>query len=176
MPEQYNTAIIAKVEHEIKTILDGDNLKHALDFINHMTAIGMTLEMDYHPTFTYLGEWVCLLVYPKDGTNPSYFGICSWPGELDVMENVSFPIDENLKNFAKANVKKCFHCGGCEGSDYPGPLKKMVFGKEYDDVCCNAFHFFNSSNEEMENAKKLMELLKHIIADTKQSTKDVHRK
>ena len=170
MSKQKERETIAKVENEIKSILDGDNLKHALDFIAHMTEIGMTLEMDYHPTFKYMGEWVCLLVIiPKNNDQSSMFGICSWPGELDVVESKHFPINDALKDFAHANVKICFNCGGCKDSDYPGPLVKTVFGKEYNNVCCNAFHFFNSNDEEMENAKKLMELLKHNIADKKEN-------
>ncbi|MCL2407347.1 MAG: hypothetical protein FWC95_05405 [Defluviitaleaceae bacterium] len=164
---QTDNGIIDKVKNEIEKILDGDNLKYALDFISYMTEIGMVLEMDYHPTFTYRGEWVCLLVYPKAGTEPPYFGICSWPGELDVIESNNFLIEENLKIYAQENVKICFNCGGCKESNYPGPLTKNIFGKKYDNVCCNAFHFFNLDCEEIENAKKLMELLKHIIEDMK---------
>jgi len=167
MLEQNEKAIVTKVENEIRNTLDGENLKHALDFIAFMTKIGMTLEMDYHPTFKYMDEWVCLLVYSKDDINPPMFCICSWPGELDVIENENFPVDETLKDFARTNVKRCINCGGCKTSNYPGPLLKIVFGKEYDNVCCNAFHFYNPDDEEMKNAKKLMELLKHIIADSK---------
>ena len=142
MSKQNDSKIINKVKNEIEKTLDGDNLKHALDFIAHMTDIGMTLEMDYHPTFTYMGEWVCLF----DAVDNNFM-ICSWSGELDVTESANYPVDENLKEFARGFVKKCFNCGGCGDSDSPGSMVRNIFGQEHDNVCCNIFHFWNPNKK-----------------------------
>jgi len=151
---------IKTIEEKLKNSLSGDNLDNSLDFIAHMTKIGMTPKMEHHPTFYYMDEWICLF----DAVDNNFM-ICSWPGNLDVTENEKFPVDENLKEFAQGFVKKCFNCGGCGDSDSPGPMVKNIFGQEHDNVCCNIFHFWNPDEKQLENGKILMELLTHIIDD-----------
>jgi hypothetical protein len=48
-----------------------------------------------------------------------------------------------------------------------GGGRRTVFGKEFENVCCNVFQLANPNNEEQEKIKKLMELQKHIIAESK---------
>jgi len=164
MSEINNINIIAKIEDNIKAALDGDNKKNALDFVAHLMGTGMTPEITSHPMFKYMDEFACLIVLIEKNEN-SPFGMwfaCCW-GNYDVYEHDNFPVDEGLKEFAQANVKKCFNCGGC---DTPKGCK-MIFGKEYDGVCCNVFHFDSPNSKVLENAKTLMELQKYIIADAK---------
>ena len=148
------------IEDKLKNSLSGDNLNNALDFIAHMTKIGMTLKIKGHPTFYYMDKWICL--FDAIGDN---FMICAWSGELDVTESANYSVNENLKEFARGFVKKCFNCRGCSDSDNPGPMIRDVFGQKHDEVCCNIFHFWNPNKNQIENGKILMELLTHIIKD-----------
>ena len=148
------------IEEKLKNSLSGDNLENALDFMAHMTKIGMTPKMEHHPTFYYKDEWICLFDAIDDNLM-----ICSWPGTLDVTESANYLVDENVKAFAQGFVKKCFHCGGCGDSGSPGPMVRNIFGQAYDNVCCNIFHFWNPDGKQLENGKILMELLTHIIDD-----------
>ena len=149
---------IAQVEEKLKNGLSGDALDNALDFVAHMIKIGMTIEMETHPTLYYKGKWVGLF----DAWDNNFM-VCAWPGHLDVTENENFPVNENLKEFARGYVKKCFNCGGCGDSEAPGPVVMAVFGQEYDNVCCNVFHFWNADKQQLENGKVLMELLLRLI-------------
>jgi len=163
MSEQISKDAIIQIETDLSNILSKENLKHAMDFITHMTELGIApkkMEHPYHYIFHHKDIFACLVVCWKDDNGDNLM-FCCWPGELDVSENDKFPISESLKEFARANVKKCFKCGGCEVE----PSVRMVFGEEHDNVCCNVFHFWNPNSETVENAKTLMGLLKHIIND-----------
>jgi hypothetical protein len=153
--------MIAKINDDLKNILGDDNLEIAMDFITHLLEIGITpepMEHPYHYISHYKGKFVSLVVCWKDDNGDNLM-FCCWTGDLDVTENDKFPVSEDLKEFARANVKKCFKCGGCETE----PTTRIVFGVEYDNVCCNVFHFWNPNNETLKNAKDLMSLLKCVI-------------
>ena len=112
------------IEEKLENGLSGNALDNALNFVSHLTKLGMTADIEAHPTFYYKGEWLLLL----DAWDNNFM-ICSWSGELDVIENANFPVDENLKEFARGYVKKCFNCGGCGDSENPGPMVRTVFGQ-----------------------------------------------
>jgi len=163
MPERINKEMITRIETDLGNILSTENLRYAMNFITYMIDLGIEpkkMEHSYHYIFHHKGVFVCLVVCWKDDNGDNLM-FCCWPGELDVNENDKFLISESVKAFARANVKKCFKCGGCEIK----PSARKVFDEEHDNVCCNVFHFWKPSNETIENAKILMELLKHNIDD-----------
>lgn len=165
MSKQSSKDVITKIEDDLKNVLSDEKLKYAMDFITHLTEIGNTtvpIEYPFHYASHYKDVLTCLVVCWKDENADHYnLAFCCWPGELDVIENDNFPVDERLKEFARANVKYCFKCGGCEIE----PSVRMVFGEKHDNVCSQVFHFWQLNNETVENAKILMELLKYIIDD-----------
>lgn len=172
MSEENNIEVFAKIEEDTRNSLSGDMLGNALDLLAYLKESGRTwmYHSAIHPEFYYMGELTCLLAYSKFyeklgqyDQSPSW-NICCWQHENDIYELDSFPVDESVKEFAWAKVWKCFNCGGC---DNPGGGCRRIFGKEYDGVCCNVFQFVNPDNEELEKIKKLMELQKRIIADSK---------
>ncbi|MCL2547266.1 MAG: hypothetical protein FWE06_08790 [Oscillospiraceae bacterium] len=163
MSENNHKDTITKINDDLKNILSDENLNTAMDFVTHLLEIGITPESTEHPFHyisSYRGKFFCLVVCWNDDNGDNLM-FCCWPGELDVIESDKFPISENLKGFARGNVKKCFKCGGCEIE----PTVRMVFGEEHDNVCCNVFHFWKPNSETLENAKSLMSLLKHVIDD-----------
>ena len=183
MSEQNNADVFAKIEEDARNNLSGDKLRNALDFLAYLRDSGRTWTFsDYHPEFCYMGEMTCLIAYFKsildEATirrieeagnryvyNPSpRWNICCWQHKDDICELDSFPVDEGLKKFARANVWKCIYCGGC---DAPGGGRRTVFGKEFDNAYCNVFQFVDPDNKTLEYIQQLMELEKHIIADSK---------
>jgi len=187
MSEQNCAAVFAKIEEETQTYLKGDNLKNALDLLAYLKESGRTwILSEYHPEFYYMGELTCLIAYsksPLDETTLSHirrkiedagnryvyypsgsWNICCWQHEDDIYELDSFPVDEDVKEYARTNVWKCINCGGCGN---PGGGRRTVFGKEFDNACCNVFQLANPNEKEIEYIKKLMELQKHIIAYSK---------
>ena len=160
MSEQNHEAVFAKIEEGTKKSLSGDRLVNALDFITYLKNGGRTWDFEWHPEFYYLDELTCLISFQEAGWN-----ICCWQHEDDIYELDDFPVDESVKEFARAKVWKCISCGGC---DVPGGGRRTIFGEKHDSgVCCNVFQFINPGGEELEKIKKLMELQKHIIADRK---------
>ena len=182
-----NADVFAKIEEETGTYLKGDNLRIAMDLLVYLKESGRTWIMsEYHPEFYYMGELTCLIAYAKTdydeatlakirqqieeaGNRYVYYpssswNLCCWQHDDDIYELDSFPVDEGLKDFARENVWKCIRCDGCSA---PGGGRRTVFGKEFDNACCNVFQFANPDDEMLVYIKKLMELEKHIIADAK---------
>ena len=163
MSKQVSKEMIATIETDLSNILSKENLTQAMDFITYMVELGIApekMEHPYHYIFRHKDVFVCLVVCWKDDNGDNLM-FCCWPGDLDVSEDDKFTVSEKCKEFARANVKKCFKCGGCETE----PSVRMVFGEKYDNVCCNIFHFWKPDREAIENVKMLMDLLKHIIDD-----------
>jgi len=158
MSEENNTDVFAKIEEKIRDSQSGDNLKNALGLVAYLRESGRTCKFGAHPEFYYMGEFTCLIVCEE-------FLVCCWEGECDLYEPDGFPVDDSLKEFARANVVKCFGCGGCDGL---GPVRRTVFGKEYDGACCNIFHFHSPDGETLEKIIKLMELQKYMTANSKE--------
>jgi hypothetical protein len=190
MSEKNNAEVFAEIEEETKNFLSGEKLKNALDLLSYLKESGRTwvFPTDGHPEFYYMNELTCLLAYSnygeedlsairrsieeagnrfEDVASPCWT-ICCWQHGDDIYELESFPVDEGVKEFAQLNVWKCIYCGGC---DAPGGRHRAVFGKEYENACCNVFQFGNPDSEDLKNIKKLMELQKHIIANSKNKSK-----
>jgi 7-cyano-7-deazaguanine synthase in queuosine biosynthesis len=64
-----------------------------------------------------------------------------------------------------ATLDICDNCGGCGN---PSGSHKTIFGTEFDNVCITTFRFDNPNAEEIECAKKLIEIrIKDIMIKKK---------
>ena len=192
MIDDNNADVFAKITEEAKTYLSGENLENALDLLVYLKDSGRTwILSEYHPEFFYMGELTCLIAYlksPMDGETyeamrrqieeagnrfvydpSSSWNICCWQNADDIYEPIEFPVSEDLKQYARANVWRCIGCHtGDDGCPTPGGSRRTVFGREFQNACCNVFQLSNPDKNEMEHIKTLMELQKHIIAERKQ--------
>jgi len=143
-----------KIEVVINDVLKGDAQKNALDFAqylksNEMVANGAEVSNNGTP--------VCYIHIDGSDEKPGPWTI--WTEGDYTQEHKDVLLDEHMKKIAWANVNICGDCGaGC------GPEKrKVIFGKEFDNVC-NAIMAFNNPNAEtLECVKKLIEMRKNII-------------
>ena len=150
---------IKTIEEKLNETLSGDLLKNTLDFVAFLKDCGMTYDNDNR--FFYMGAYTYILIFFKDANNPEgILCICDCP----IREHESFPIDESVKEYVWANVKKCKNCG-CD--DKMRGATKAIFGKEFDNLCSSEVTFINPDTESFEKIKTLMELWKYIIADSK---------
>jgi hypothetical protein len=193
MQEQHITDDFIKIEEEAKTYLKGDNLRISLDLFVYLKESGRTWVLsEHHPEFYFMGDLTCLIAYMKSALDEatvekmqrmiedagnrwvydpsSSWNICCWQHDDDIYEPDGLAVDEDLKEVTKANGCKCIRCGGCGA---PGGIRRTVFGKEFDNACCNVFQFANPDNEMLDYIKKLMELQKHIIAERKNANKEL---
>jgi len=189
MTEQNNADVFAKIVEETETYLNGNNLRIALDLLAYLRESGRTWVLsEYHPEFYYMGEMTCLIAYDKGEFDLNAFrekiesagnrfvydpssnwNLCCWQHEDDIYELDSFPVDEDVKEYARANVWKCIRCHTDGGCNTFGGGRRTVFGKEFDNACCNVFQLANPDEKELGYIKKLMELEKHIIANSKKN-------
>ena len=138
------------LEDEIKRKLSGDMQKNALDLVSFLRSMGMTNHAEHTSAFEYNGEWVCILVINDGGwmlfDNPL-------TSKFD-----DFPVCERLKEFAWAHVNVCTSCGGSSGCGSQPGRTKIVFGKEFDNVCTSEVAFFDPGAGTLENVKQMIEI------------------
>ena len=144
-----------KIGDVFNEVLTGDVLKNALDFTEFL-SVHEIIQADQH-AMHYRGKCVCYL----DTRNEHHSWIVWTEGDYS-SEQEAFPIDERTKEIAWANVMKC---GNCDGVDCSPGKTKMIFGKEFENIC-NAdkvnmtFMFTNPDNETLECVKKLIMMRK----------------
>jgi len=150
------------IEDNMKEVLGGELLKNALDFVVYMKENGMTVSGN---RFYYKGELTCIPIWKKDVNNPDgEWILCHCP----INEHKGFPLDESVKEYVQASVSKCRNCG-CDHEERGAT--KMIFGKEFDNLCSSEIAFINPDAAAVEKIKILMELWKYkldnIISDSK---------
>jgi len=149
-----------KIEEVFKEVLIGGALKNALDFAEFLSANGI-IQADEH-SMHYKGKCVCYL----DTRSERHSWIIWTEGDYS-SQHEGFSIDERTKEIAWANVMKC---GNCDGVDCKPGKTKVIFGKEFANIC-NAdnvnmtFKFTNPDAETLECVKKLVLMRKYIITN-----------
>jgi len=140
------------IESNLKENLSGDALTNALDFVTYLKNMGMTA--DDGARFCYKDELMCIIIAFKNDTSSGWF-ICDCP----FREHDGFTIDESIKSFVQANIQKCKgdSCG-CDHGERGAT--KMIFGKEYDNLCSSEIMFYNPDAEALKKIKVLMEFWK----------------
>ena len=115
-------------------------MKNALNLLAYLKESGRTWVLsEYHPEFYYMDKLTCLISYMKFPMDEaavnamrqtieaagnrfvydpsSNWNICCWQHDDDIYELDSFPVGEDVKEYARANVWKCIGChigdGGC---------------------------------------------------------------
>jgi len=140
-----------QIEKTINDVLSGDVLKNALDFVEYLKANGMVAGGE-HGAVNYQGKPVCYMHLDDTTERPGPWTI--WTEGDYSSEHKDVPIDENMKKIAWANVNTCASCG-CDCS--PGK-RKVIFGKEFDNVCGAVMAFYMPNAETLECVKKLLEM------------------
>ncbi|MCL2364393.1 MAG: hypothetical protein FWC71_07010 [Defluviitaleaceae bacterium] len=143
-----------RIENELMAALNGDNLKNAMDFIAYMKASGMTPHAEHYSAFEYEGKWVCIIIIMDIDGAPGWVVFDNPLTKLD-----DFPLDEqfaHLKDFAWASAHVCGKCG-C-GSQ-PGQ-KKLIFGKEFDNICTSEAAFWNPDAAAVKNMISMIDIWK----------------
>jgi hypothetical protein len=187
---RFDLEVFGKIEEETRTYLDGEKLKVALNLLAYLKESGRTWALsEYHPEFFYMGELTCLFAFMKsklddasqeamrrkiEGAGNRYaydpsstWTLCCWQHEDDIYEPDNFAVGEDVKEYARENVWKCIRCHADGSCGTLGGSRRIVFGKEYGNACCNVFQLINPDEKELECIIKLMELEKHIIARRK---------
>jgi len=144
---------VAAIDHIIKKAnLSGDTLKNALDFAVYLKENGMIAGGD-HGEVSHQSKCVCYMHLDGAAEAPGPWTIWTegdYSGEHE---------DERMKEIAWAHVN---FCGSCGGDCKPG-MRKIIFGREFNNVCHAVMAFRDPDAEALECIKKLLEMRKNDI-------------
>ena len=152
-------------ENHIGNTLSGKLHKNALEFVASLRANGLEFQRGggYWADKLYWlamfdGEPVCaFLIGPEDaGQNPDTFMI--WSDNCGTGWYESAEINEAQQETFWVNVDFCGNCGFCSGG-----TRKVIFGREFDNVCVTTFRFDNLDEDAVKCAIKMAELRKNDI-------------
>jgi len=152
-----------KIYDYVKETLNSESKKILIDFFDYLLANEFTLVDDGGYKFAYLESDLCLVHIYNSNDYWIYWN-------YDVVEHKKFPINDDLKIFIQKCAKICTGACGCPGKPPENPQISNILGKEYDNICSHCTLAFGNINaDDMENVKKVADLCKLIIIDTKKS-------
>lgn len=146
-----------KIENIFKETVTGDVLKNALDFAEFLNANKMVHVAEKHEIL-YKGERVCYVDMFKDRNVWTVWTEGDYSNECN-----GFSIDERTKEIAWKYANKC---GNCDGQSCNPGINKIIFGKEFSNICngaCVDIKFDNPDVEALSGLKRLLEMRKYII-------------
>ena len=133
--------------------------KTALEFIEYLESMGCGFYKDdgacWKDKIYYrvkLGEKHVCFIAIKDPDEPKNQWTV-WSDDMDSDWLANYPVDERTKKFAYKYVDRCDHCGSCGGGRH-----KVIFGKEFNDVCGCTFRIDNPSFDDLFFLKKIAEI------------------
>jgi len=143
-----------RIEEIISNVLSGEALKNALDFAEYLRANEMIVN---GAEISYNGKPACYMHLDNSEEYPGPWTI--WTEGNYSGEHKDIPMDKHMKEIAWANVNICADCGAvCS----PGTLK-VIFGKEFDNVCSADMAFYTPNADILECVKKLLTMRKLAI-------------
>jgi len=166
MSEQNNESTPLTIEDYFRSVLIGEKLRNALDYVACKRAKG-------RPVGTPDGD-MCNFDVGVIGTQ-NFDGIPGWwisIGHFDGFflrrENQDFQIDDKLKELVWSNVRPCYHfkTNGkeCGCGSQPG-RRVRFFGKEFHNTCHGLVEVQNADGEVLELTKKLTDVWAQVEDD-----------
>ena len=155
-----------KIEYFINKILIGDAQKNALEFVAYLKVNEMLFERGggywedkFYWYVKYANETVCfVLIGSEEKPKEKSDSWSIWSDDSDSNGFGDFPLDEQTKEIAWKHVDFCGHCGSCSGG-----TSKMIFGREFNNVCRTTMRFNTPDVETVEGMKKIFEIRKNDI-------------
>ncbi|MCL2866486.1 MAG: hypothetical protein FWF47_01855 [Clostridia bacterium] len=147
-----------RIEDAFNAFFTGETLKNALDFAEFIRANEMIYNGAYE--IHYKDKLACYIDTPNDKSHMwRVWTVGDYSGEYE-----GFPIDDRMKEIARANVIKCGNCDDCNRD--PGKTE-TIFGKEFVHVCNGtdnlAMRFENPDAEAVKCAIKMVGMRKYDI-------------
>jgi len=159
MSEKSDKDMRSDFEGFVKDVLNGDTLKTALDFAVFLRANDMIAGGE-HGEISYKNKCLCYMHLDGDEQAPGPWTI--WTEGDYSNEHEDVPMDERMKEIAWEHVN---HCANCGGSCSPG-TSKVIFGKEFENVCSADMAFHIPDTEALECVKKLLEMRKIVLSNS----------
>ena len=156
MPEKSSKSMRTDFEGFVNDVLSGEVLRNALDFAAYLRENEM-IPGGTHGEITYKDKCLCYMHLDGSPEKPGPWTL--WTEGDYSSEHEAVPLDGHIKETAWANVNFCASCGGgCSPGQH-----KVIFGKEFDNVCSASMAFHVPDAEALECVKKLLEMRKYAI-------------
>lgn len=147
------------IQDYIRRELSSVEQKIALEFVNYLEDNHLTFFKDNCDCWkNKIYYWVkhndtcvCFIAI-KDPDEPDNHWTV-WSDDMRSEWLRDYPLDDEMKENAWRHIDHCGHCGSCSGGRY-----KIVFGKEFHDVCGCTFRFDNPNSEDLLFLKKIVEI------------------
>ena len=96
-------------------------------------------------------ECVCFIAIKDPDEKENHWTV--WSDDMGVKWLAQYPVDDHIKEIAWKHIGHCGHCGSCGGG-----RRKVVFGKEFDDVCGCTFRIDNPTRDDLGFLKIMAEI------------------
>ena len=157
------------IEYYIQRELSLDEQKVALEFVRFLKENHLGFYKDngaYWKDKIYYwvkqeNDFVCFIAIKNPDEESNHWTI--WSADMDSEWFEKEAISDEIKETAWKYVDHCKDCGSCGGG-----RRKVIFGKEFNDVCGCTFRIDNPRMEDMQFLKKMVEIrMKEIVCDSK---------
>ena len=139
------------IEVMVNNVLNGESKSNALDFIAFLNTNELIVG-ENNSEVSYNGENVCYIHIDGSDQIPGPWTV--WSDDSSVYEQEVASIDKQVKELAWEHANVCENCGGnCS----PG-MRKIIFGKTFDNICSSTFMFTNPDAKTIECLKNLLML------------------
>lgn len=129
-----------------------------LDFFSYLYSNSMKAERilgywknQFYWVIKYKNEIICYILINGTGNESQFAPITIWSDDSGSNWYENLLLDEEIKNIVWKNIDYCVHCGSCLGG-----TKKILLGKEFNNVCRTAIRFTNPDNYEFGVIKELI--------------------
>lgn len=152
-----------KIEDYICTELCLSDQKIALDFVQYLKNNGMKFvkgngywKDKIYYLVKYNAKYVCFIAIKNPDEKANRWTV--WSDDMGSNWMEKLPIEKELKDTAWKHIDFCGNCGACGGGRH-----KLIFGREFDNVCGCTFRIDNPDAETLLFMKKMVEIRKYEI-------------
>lgn len=148
--------------------LSFDDQRIAFDFIEYLKENEMEFVKDngyWKDKIYYLiifnTKYVCFISIKDPDEKDNHWTI--WSDDMDSNWFDKFSIEKRIKEAAWKYIDFCGNCGSCGGGRH-----KVIFGKEFENVCGCTFRIDNPDTDALLFMKKMVQIRKkEILSSTK---------
>lgn len=139
--------------------LTSDEQEIALDFVdyledNHMTFYKDNCDCWKNKIYYWVkldGKCVCFIAIKDPDEQDNHWTI--WSDDMRCEGFEGYQVDNEIREIAWKHIDHCGHCGSCGGGRH-----KIIFGKEFNDVCGCTFRFDNPNSDDLLFLRKMVDI------------------
>ena len=147
------------IEDYICKELFTDEQKIALDFISFLKDNHLVFYKDncncwkdkIYYWVKFDNKCVCFISIKDPDEKDNHWTI--WSDNMDSKWLENYPVDKEIRETAWKYIDHCGSCGSCGGGRH-----KVIFGKEFDDICGCTFRIDNPKSDDLRFLKIMVEI------------------